>query len=144
MLLKNDCFGVYVCVFLLELTLITMTLTTEEMVCYKCHNVIQKLIYLGINKTNKCQVSCFMLQIPQFFFSADLGSTECEVAEDQVSFAQPAIVQPEIDIEVSEVCYVISISEFGLDSKWKKTQCITDILKKVLKSLNNVVFPSWL
>lgn len=69
-----------------------------------------------------------MLQIPQFFFSADLGSTECEVAEDQ---AQPPIVQPEIDIEVSELCYVISISEFGLDSRWKKTQCITDIPKKV-------------
>ncbi|XP_048065911.1 uncharacterized protein si:ch211-167b20.8 isoform X3 [Megalobrama amblycephala] len=33
---------------------------------------------------------------------ADLGSTECEVAEDQASFAQPPIVQPEIDIETAK------------------------------------------
>ncbi|XP_051757854.1 uncharacterized protein si:ch211-167b20.8 isoform X3 [Ctenopharyngodon idella] len=32
---------------------------------------------------------------------ADLSSTECEVAEDQASFAQPPIVQPEIDIETT-------------------------------------------
>ncbi|XP_048065912.1 protein phosphatase 1 regulatory subunit 3A isoform X4 [Megalobrama amblycephala] len=32
----------------------------------------------------------------------DLGSTECEVAEDQASFAQPPIVQPEIDIETAK------------------------------------------
>lgn len=83
-----------------------------------------------MNKTNQCQISCFMLQIPQFFFSADLSSTECEVAESQASFAQPPIVQPEIDIEVSAVCYIITISEFGLDSWWKKTQCIKNIPKK--------------
>lgn len=82
-----------------------------------------------------------MLQIPQFFFSADLSSTECEVAEDQASFAQPPIVQPEIDIEVSEVCYIITISEFGLDSRWKKTQCITDIPKKGFKKFKQRCFP---
>lgn len=55
-----------------------------------------------------------------FFFSEDLSSTKCEEAENQASFAQPVIVQPEIDIEVSEVCFVISISKCGWDSGWKK------------------------
>ncbi|XP_067251121.1 protein phosphatase 1 regulatory subunit 3A isoform X5 [Chanodichthys erythropterus] len=41
---------------------------------------------------------------------ADLGSTEDEVAEDQASFAQPPIVQPEIDIEVRETAKNLSSS----------------------------------
>ncbi|KAG1973748.1 protein phosphatase 1 regulatory subunit 3A-like [Pimephales promelas] len=33
---------------------------------------------------------------------ADLSSTECEEADNQASFAQPPIVQPDIDIELIE------------------------------------------
>lgn len=76
-------------------------------------------------------------------FSADLGSTECGAVENQASFTQPVIVHPEIDIEVSEVCFVISISKCGWNSRWKKMQHIVNIQKKKKKFILKV-FPSLL
>lgn len=70
-----------------------------------------------------------MSQGSLWFFLADL-STTCEAAENQASFAQPVIIQPEIDIEVSEVCFVITFSKRGWDSRWKKIQRIMNIQKK--------------
>lgn len=61
-------------------------------------------------------------------FSADLSNTKCEAAENQASFAQPVIVQPEIDIEVSEVWFVITISKCGWDSRRKNIQRFVNIL----------------
>ncbi len=61
--------------------------------------------------------------------------------ENQASFTQPVIVQQEIDIEVSEVCFVISISKCGWNSRWKKMQHIVNIQKKKKNSLNKICFP---
>lgn len=41
-----------------------------------------------------------------YFLLADLSNDECEAPENQDSFTQPTMVQPEIDIEVSEICFI--------------------------------------